>query len=1410
MKRFGIVIFWVLLGMMIGSLNARSSDFRFKHLTIDDGLSQNAIFAILQDRQGFMWFGTKDGLNRYDGYSFQIFQQDPFDLKSLSSSYITVLFEDSRGWLWIGTKDGGLNLLDRETETFIRYENDPTDPHSLSSNEITAIAEDREGNIWVGTRDYGLNRLSTTEINGSGSNFTRYLYNLENSNHLGRNSINTLYFDGNNVAWIGTNAGLDKMVIEGKKVTFSYFPIVSKNKDAPAISSENSVTAIFEDREGMFWLGTPSGLSRFNPRNGKYVKYPHRYEILRFGWGTVIDILEDRNGYLWLATPGELMRFNPANKSYIYINHDPLNPWSISDNSASSIYQDRSGILWFGTSGYGVNIFDPRADRFKILKRAKDANSRIAGFSVRSILEDREGNLWVSTGVLYKWNRKTGELKSFETHSDQLNDFGNTGAWSMIQDRRGNIWLATHQGLYRYNLKTRKVRQYKYDPADASGLKEKVVYGVIEARNGEIWIASDRYFSKLVDEQRGRFVHYRYRFDSPNMDPALPTIFQDEQERFWLGTQNGLLRFDPETKSFITYRNNPDVPTSINNNGVRAIFADPDNPSRILWLGTHGGGLNRFDMETETFSHYTTRDGLPNNVVYGILSDKFKRLWLSTNRGLSRFNPRTGKFQNFDISDGLQSNEFNSGAYFQSPSGEMFFGGINGLNYFYPEKVVSNPYVPNVVITGLRIFNRKITPATHPKLLPAVISQTNEISLSYDQDVITFEFAALNFTATFRNQYSYKLEGFNENWIPLGETRTATFTNLPPGNYVFRVKGSNNDGIWNEQGVSLRIHITPPFWRTRWAYLFYVLIALGTLYGIRHYELNRVLLKNNLKLEQIEREKLRDLDRLKSRFFANISHEFRTPLTLILGQVDMVLGASTKEEERRRLIVALRNARRLLRLINQLLDLSKLEAGSMPIKAQRQNLIPFLKNLVFSFESLAEQKHIDLQFRCDYQSIELLFEPDKLENVFYNLLSNAFKFTPEGGKVTIIVDLSSSSISQPEKSSAADQSTMSAAHRVDIRVSDTGIGIPADQQPHIFDRFYQGDSSYTREKDGSGIGLALVKELVELHGGEIRIFSEEGKETTFSVHLPIISWNRGTDSAFKGHQKFPRASEDISETAFSTIVEQNGEMIHSIPATPQSDSEMPVILVVEDHADVRSYIRNQLESSYLVLEAGNGEEGAAIAEERIPDLIITDIMMPKMDGYQMCKVIKGNEKTCHIPIIMLTAKAGMEEKIEGLETGADDYLLKPFSTRELAVRVQNLINLRRRLRERFREKTVIRPADITGIPIEKTFLEKVFKMITTYMGEEHFDVMALSEMLGMSVSQLNRKLGALLGQSTGRLIRSFRLQRAADLLSQNESTVAEICYEVGFVDQANFTRAFKKQFGMAPGVFRKKQKESTT
>ncbi|MBN1986800.1 MAG: hypothetical protein JW761_10880, partial [Prolixibacteraceae bacterium] len=1006
--------------VLLASSKLPGQDVKFRQIDINDGLSQNAVFAILQDSEGFMWFGTKDGLNRYDGYNFVIHQHNLFDSTTISANQINTMLEDRQRNIWVGTLNGGLCYYQKEKDIFLRVRLNPGSKNGSNEPEIISLAQDSLGNIWAGSNGTGLFRISFTPDNDSVNAIKQFKNDQGTKNSISSNTIASLLVDSQGVLWIGTLNGLNRY--NASNQTFTFFEVNTKNPAAPQSYDQKMVRSIYESADNTFWLGTMSGLVSFDRETGEYESFPHHYEIFRYGWGVINQIAEDNSGFLWLATPGELMRFNPKTRKYDYFRNDPYDTNSISDNTVSSVYTDRTGILWAGTAGQGINIYDPRANRFLTLLREKDTNSRISGFSIRSILEDNKGMVWVGTDVLFRWDRVNNELKSYETSSNTPNDFGNTGPWSIIEDSKGIIWTATSEGVYRYDPENNKIRQYKFDPKNPGGLPEKDVYTVFEDRQKNIWVITEFYLCKLKDSEKGVFEHSLRLPISKNSTTPKSVVYQDEQNIFWIGTREGLIRYNHETKLVTHFKSNAVKNTSLNNDFIKSICPDPFEPETYLWIGTGGGGLNRINKQQNTVEYFTEEDGLPNNVVYGILPDKNNNLWLSTNKGLSKFNSREKIFRNYNVKDGLQSNEFNTGAYYKSKSGELFFGGIKGLNYFYGENIVNNPYTPSVVLTNLKIDNETISPRKKNPFIQKSLAATKQVTLTHKNDIITFEFAALDFSAPEKNRYAYKLENFNDAWINSGAVRSATYTNLPPGDYIFKVKASNNDGIWNEEGTSVMITVQPPWWRAWWAYVFYIVFFVYSFWILRRYELNRLKLKNQLRIEKVESDTLRKLDQLKSQLFANISHEFRTPLTLILGEIENVMSTNIAPTNKNKLQIANKNAQKLLGLINQLLDLSKIDAGNMELRLEQMNLISFLKNIFFSFESLSASKKIILLFNSEKENIPLRFDSGKMETIFYNLLSNAFKFTDGPGEIQLSVKLRDAS-------------------KVEISVEDTGIGI---------------------------------------------------------------------------------------------------------------------------------------------------------------------------------------------------------------------------------------------------------------------------------------------------------------------------------------------------------------------------------
>jgi signal transduction histidine kinase/ligand-binding sensor domain-containing protein/DNA-binding response OmpR family regulator len=1341
----------------------------FRHLTIADGLSQNVVSAIVQDRRGFMWFGTKDGLNRYDGYQFVVFRHDPFDSTSISDSEITALFEDSRGELWVGTRGGGVNRFDRARERFTQVKAGP-------ARDIMAIAEDAGGAIWVGAAGEGLFRLTT---NGRREvTVDRFVHSPADASSLGDDRVRAVLVDRRGVMWVGTDAGLDRREPSSAgRVAFTHLTVRS---NTPLALIDTAVTSLYEDSRDRLWIGSVPGVSAFDSARTTIRHYYHRYRTFRYGWGIAVGLVEDPTGQLWVSTISELMRLDPSTGVFTYFRHDPLNPESMND-LPTRVYRDRSNVIWVGSNGYGINTYDPKSNRFQTFRRPENWPSRLSGFSVYTLFEDLSGTLWIDAGLLYRWNRTTGELRSFESNSNRPNDFGNVAVWSIVEDPPGSLWAASVSGLYHYEIAAGRFRQYRYDPADSAGLPEQSVYDVFRDRAGVIWAVTENFLVKLVDPERGRFQHFRHKERLTARQWIFPSTIQDSTGALWLGSDQGLARFDPKTGTFRHFRHDPRVAGSLSHDAIRSILPDPRQPNRYLWVGTAGGGLNRLDIDSGTFVHFTERDGLPNDVVYAVLADSSGRLWLSTNKGLSRFDPGSRQFRNYDVNDGLQSNEFNSGAAFKSRSGEMFFGGIYGFNYFRPEAVHDNPNVPAVVITGFRRGNRSETVRDSGTVLRTTISETDTLRLAYRDAVLTFEFAALEYSAPAKNRYAYRMLGFNDAWIESGSVRAATYTNLPPGDYVFQVRASNNDGVWNEQGASLAILITPPWWRTWWAYAFYAALVLAALYGARRSELNRLRLKNRLEIERVEAEQLRELDRARSRLFANVSHEFRTPLTLTMGPLDDLragLHGPLSPSATEQVDLARRNAGRVLDLINEILELARAESGRETVHARRVDLGAFVTSVARGFTPLAERKAIAYEIQSAAEPVIIYGDPDHLDRALSNLLSNAFKFTPDGGAVRVSV--------------TADESSAR------IVVRDSGPGIPKGDLDLIFDRFHRARSA--RTQPGTGIGLALARELVLLHGGSITVASEEGFGSTFTITL----------RTGRAHLAPDQVVDDGVAPPLTARLGAAPPLPYLPPAIPNAegesdDEDATTVLVVDDNAEVRSYVKQHLVSRYRVLEATNGADGLEMARRALPDLVLSDVMMPVMGGYALCRALKADPDTDFIPVILLTARAEAEDKLAGLTEQADDYLTKPFDVRELLARIGNVVGMRRRLKERYAgARLTIPPTPPDIAPADRKFIEQVRTVVETNLGDETFTVERLASAVAQSRGNLHRRLRDLIAESPSDLIRRMRLERAAELLAAGAGSVAEVAYAVGFKSVAHFSNAFYEQHGVRPSAWRER------
>jgi signal transduction histidine kinase/DNA-binding response OmpR family regulator/ligand-binding sensor domain-containing protein len=1357
MKPFANIKTFVCFALMCAYINVCAQiPLGYESISATQGLSQGMVYDILQDKEGFIWVGTKDGLNRYDGYGFKVFTNDPYNSKTLSSNSINKLFEDSKGRIWVGTENEGLNIYDKTSGNFFRILQGKNDVNGLSSNVIKILEEMPDGRMMIATEDGNIN-IITLANNFLDKNVTPFITKIALPNNTKVYGIGN---DKSKNTWIG---GMDGSVYKFDAVKNSFTKLANGQilnngyftKRADVLINGNlylydgkEITALFDTNK------FPEGNIILKPNSALWDK--HHREL------SFYDVSA------W--APNKTVQWGlklPTDKRIIY-------PFIF----------DRSGMLFTGTVGYGLKKFNVTSNKF---------NAQVAPFSIYSIVPVSANDIFLGD-VVYSWKR-------MQNNNIQENAFSKVTQVTQLDNfiiaKTGDYWFKSDdKGFFKYNPVTNKLTPY---PAinNYKGMGSK--QPIIEDSKNQIWFAGLGGLFMLLNTSTEEITTLNINTNAakPLSEFAVSTaLYEDKNGDYWIGTLDGFANVIlPNIKNTETqvkwYYNNNNL-NSLNYKHVSCFIDDPSN-ANYLWIGTKGGGLNRLEKSTGNFTHLTVKNGLPDNVVYGLLADEAGNIWGSTNKGI--FCMTTSKngdnnswgFRNFTKADGLQDNEFNTNAYKKLPNGHLAFGGVNGLNIFDPKEILAKSFTPNVFITNILVNNLPVLPNDKTGVLKNTIEQTKNISLNYLQDILTLEFSSLDFTTASQNKYRYQLVGADKEWVQAGTNRSATYLHLPSGKYIFKVQGSNSQGVWSEHIAELKITVLPPWWRTWWAYLFYLLV-IGL--GIRAYFKFRVKeakLQHQLNFEQQEAKRVKELDAVKTQLYTNITHEFRTPLTVILGMAQQVKNKPDEYFDNGMNMIV-RNGENLLKLVNEMLDLSKLESGKMELHLQQGDVIHFLRYIVESFQSLAESQKKQFHFLSEIDSLYVSYDSEKLRQIVANLLSNALKFTPEKGNVYISI--------------AANAKTDKATTALIIKVKDTGIGIPESQLKHIFERFYQLDNSHTRKAEGTGIGLALTKELAKLMDGDIVVKSPptgSNKGTEFTVSLQLQKVNTQEINIVNSFEEKEFTSKIAIHNQYNNI--ENG------------DTQKPLILLVEDNADVVAYTASCL-PDYRFAVGKDGREGFEIATEIIPDLIITDVMMPYVDGFELCRMLRADERTSHIPIIMLTAKADIESKLEGLERGADVYLEKPFHKDELLLRIKKLLELRKKLQQFYIKQAgintvteiieTITPLEIPLAiePIENEFVKKVREAVEAHIEDVNFSVEQLCKHIFMSHSQLHRKLDALTGYSPNKFIRIIRLNKATALLKDSANSIASIALDCGYNDAGYFARVFKQEYGVTPQEWR--------
>lgn len=1374
----------LVLALACQSLVCLGQDRNSKFISIEAELSQNTVASILQDHNGFLWIGTRNGLNRYDGVNMITYEYDESDSTSLSNDYIRTVFEDSENRLWVGTMGGGICLYNEDSDAFERFRVKNM-PEYLREASVKAFLEDENKNLWFGTEKFGLhyyNRI-TGEIKS-------YQKNLDDPFSISSNHITGIEKDNMNNLWVATwGGGLNLFDINSQR-----FIVYMHDDTKPESIVSNVIRKLYKTKKGEIYLGTHGGLDKLEyHESGRYV-FVHQEldsELGKRGTRVILSILEDQKNQLWVGTEnGGLNVINlQSGKSQLYT-FDPRREHSLQNNSVWSLYQDNTGIVWVGTFNKGIFKIDEQSSKFEHFRHNAHFSNSLSSNAVSCFAEDKHHNVWIGTdgGGLNYWNVQENTFKAYTTQT-KPNALTKDAILSLLLDSNENLWIGTWDGGV--NLKRKGSNRFERFEIEHPINKSKGfenVFAIHEDRKGRIWFSAFRDGLYAYDPSDHSFIGFNHDPDNPHSISSdyVRAILEDSEGFLWVGTEGGGLNKMYESNgqfSFKRYENDEGNPKGISSNSVIAINQDKTG---TIWVGTFSG-LDRLNPVTEEFTKIGKKQGLPNEVIYGIQIDNDENIWVSSNRGISKFAPTTEEVQNYTKADGLQGMEFFKNSSFTLSSGEMLFGGIDGFNRFRPNEINKNNYQPHVFFSDFKLSNQsvKVEPESP---LKQNIRKTKKINLTYDQNDFSFEFAVLSFSQTSKNEYAYQLVNYDEGWQNVGNRREAYYTNVPPGYYVFKVKGTNNDGIWSSHEAAVEIVISPAWYSTYWAYSLYIIIITALLvWGIQTI-VNRERLQTQLHVEHMELSKMQELDEMKSSFFANISHEFRSPLTLILGPLKAMYENVEFVGIKEQVSMMIRNAESLLNLINQLLELSKLESGKMRLEAVEHDVAKFLKPVIHSFSSFAARKNISYKVSVPKDEIPLFFDREKLEKIVVNLLSNAFKYTPEFGHVEFEL--------------------LDDKNEVTLIVKDDGIGIPEDEMEYIFNRYYRVRDAKNKKSKGTGIGLSLTKELVELHRGEIELESKENEGSVFIVHL-----KKGT-----GHLN----PEDYSNTDLEYKFE-NQELFKSdqqASTQPLSDSlenledqeKLPLVLIIEDNNDIRGYIKQILEPDYRILESDNGMDGSELALERIPDLIISDIMMPGLDGFEVCKKVKEDIKTSHIPVILLTAKASNDSALEGFEKGADYYITKPFNPKLLALRVRNVLNIHDHIKNNLLNKKTlnIEPTNVKIASRDEDFIKKAVHIVEDNMSNSEFYVDDLGRELGLSRMQLYRKLKGLIGQSANEFVRSIRLKRAAQLIRQNQLTISEITYHVGFNDLQYFRDCFKKQFGVNPSEYASDAEEKTS
>jgi signal transduction histidine kinase/ligand-binding sensor domain-containing protein/AraC-like DNA-binding protein len=1377
-KRSRKLLFFSFCSFLSLSSYTQSGEYVFSHLDFTNGLSSNHITCLYKDTKGFMWIGTTSGLNRYDGYQFNIYKHDFRDSSSIDDNYIEQIFEGPDSKLWIGTRSGGFEIYDFATDHFSHNYASYLKNLSLPQYWLLSVVKGNSG-FWFVYKDGGLFHYLP---NGRMINLTH----VENDNSsLAASGIVSSRLDPDGDLWIiHQNGILEKIDGLQNKVVFRT-DILQKN-----IGRDLILCSMYLDDQNDLWFcsnGDFKGAYFYRPGTNLI---RHLYQGSKEGnlsSNIVYNTLQDEKGLIWLATDhGGVNIVDKKDFSLRFVEHVENDNRSLAENSVPAMYKDDLGIIWLGTFKSGIDYFHQNLTKFPHYRHQPLNPSSLSYDDVNNFVEDPAGNIWIGSngGGLIYFNRKENTFRQYLHHADNPNSLSNNIIVSLLLDKNNKLWIGTYfGGLDCYDGK--KFTHFKHNDEIPTSLADDRIMCLYQDSDDNLWMGTLEKGMERYDPKKNIFYHYNSGQSNSLRNNYVSSITEDAHKNLWIATAFGIDVLEKNTGKFVHYSN---TDNQLSSNNVILLLKDSHGN---MWAGTREG-LSLFNPEKKTFQSFRTEDGLPDNTIRCLLEDNSHDLWISTSNGISRIHAdplhdHSGyriQCKKYHEQDGLQGREFNERAGLKTKEGDLLFGGPNGFNIFNPTEIVYKNTAPPLIFTDLEIFNKSVHAGDKTGkhiILNESIMETDQIVLRHSDDIFSLEFASLGFIYNAKTKYAYILEGFNKNWLEAdSKVRKAIYTNLDPGQYTLRVKATNEDGEWGEKEISVKIIILPPFWKTPLAYFLYLALFIAILYFARKMIIQRARMRFALEHERQEAKRMHEMDMMKIRFFTNMSHELRTPLSLILAPVEKLLKGPPLPDPRKQYELIRRNATRLFYLVNQLLDFKKMEVNELELQGTEGDILKFIKDISFSFIDLAERKNISFSYRSSDKSLITQFDQDKIERVLFNLLSNAFKFTPEDGSVGVEVGVDRSKNDEVI---------------LQIQVKDTGIGIAKENLKKIFERFFQTKVPNTILNQGSGIGLAISMEFVKMHKGNIWVESEPGKGSCFTVTLPFKEVD-GT-----GFDPLPPAEpEEVHEHVFSAA--EAGPLRASRPALSVNGAKKSTILVVEDNEDFRFYLKDNLQSFYTIIEAADGKEGWQKSLALHPDLVVSDISMPIMSGTDLCRKIKEDERTKQIPVILLTALAHEGDELKSLKTGATDYITKPFDFEVLLSKVMNVLKYNETIRQTYQRQVNASPAAIEIESADDAFMKNVLELIEKNIGNPDFTVGELSTTFHASRSTIYNRFLLLTGKTPIEFIRHIRLKRAAELLEKSQLSVSEIAYKVGFNNPKYFSQYFKMEFSMIPSAYR--------